>query len=501
MAEPRILSVCWIPKNSLKIKPDRVEIENEEKIKILKEAAAEANLDESGSENELDDQEEMEEKTKQISLEKKESRPEMTEEESKVWDEFNLDDYDDEDDDLVLRIGSLVDQSNNEDGYDPDLAEIDEEDEEDIVLTADDHVLLAGTDGQDGTAAVEVRIFNKNEEYYVRNDISLSGPPLCLCYVHTEIGEAAEEDMGDAENTEYSSNFVAIGSITNEIQIWDLDLIDAPGPSYNLKGHKKGSSVVSLSWDGNRSLISGGTDGRVLLWSLDDGSKIGIGKETNQNIMNQTIFVNQKRIITGDNVGICRIYDHDGQKWHCTGEIDVGEEIEKIACSSNSFAIGTSKGVISIISLDTLKMTVRWKAYSEQPITALEFKSTNYLFSGGHEPACDLILWNISKHLTSDNNNSIPLPQYKRRRHKQSGRMFCGILCPEVDSDFVLVGGESGGAQVLRLSIQSKKNSGDSDSEDEDDENAEDAGEITKLEEEDWETDSGSSEGEEIQSD
>jgi hypothetical protein len=70
MAEPRILSVCWIPKNSLKIKPDRVEIENEEKIKILKEAAAEANLDESGSENELDDQEEMEEKTKQISLEK-----------------------------------------------------------------------------------------------------------------------------------------------------------------------------------------------------------------------------------------------------------------------------------------------------------------------------------------------------------------------------------------------------------------------------------------------
>jgi hypothetical protein len=82
----------------------------------------------------------------------------MTEEESKVWDEFNLDDYDDEDDDLVLRIGSLVDQSNNEDGYDPDLAEIDEEDEEDIVLTADDHVLLAGTDGQDGTAAVEVNV-------------------------------------------------------------------------------------------------------------------------------------------------------------------------------------------------------------------------------------------------------------------------------------------------------------------------------------------------------
>lgn len=79
----------------------------------------------------------------------------MTEEDEKIWDEFKLDDYDEEDDDLLLKIGSLVDQGNNEDGYDPTVGE-DSDEDDDITLKREDHILLAGTDGNDGTAAVEV---------------------------------------------------------------------------------------------------------------------------------------------------------------------------------------------------------------------------------------------------------------------------------------------------------------------------------------------------------
>ena len=60
----------------------------------------------------------------------------------------------------------------------------------------------------------------------MRNDISLSGPPLCMCFIHSEIGQDPEvdpEDMVLDADTEYSSNFVAVGSITNEIQIWVSD--------------------------------------------------------------------------------------------------------------------------------------------------------------------------------------------------------------------------------------------------------------------------------------
>lgn len=141
----------------------------------------------------------------------------------------------------------------------------------------------------------------------MRNDISLSGPPLCLCYVNTEIGEVIDDD-GDAK-AEYSSNFVAIGSITNEIQIWDLDVMDSPGPSYTLTGHRQSSAVISLSWDGDRHLVSGGSDGRSLLWSLDNGAKVALGKESNENAINQIVFATKSRIISGDSTGVCRIYD------------------------------------------------------------------------------------------------------------------------------------------------------------------------------------------------
>jgi len=478
--------VCWLPQEKLKNKPDRIAVQDE----LL--------LDDDNVPDEEDNSEnELEEHSRPlINEDKKADCPELSEEDSKVWDEFGLDDYDDEDDDLAIRIGSLLDQGNNEDGYDPEIDD-DSDEDEDITLKKNDHILLAGTDSHDGTASIEVRIFNTNEEYYVRNDISLSGPPLCLCYVHTEIGQALDEE--DDENAEYSSNFVAIGSITNEIQIWDLDVIDSPGPAYTLTGHKKGSSIIALAWDGDKGLASGATDGRLLLWSLNDGSKIALGNKENINGINQVIFQSQSRIISGDAAGKCRIYDKSSNVWRCVKEIDMGCEIEKICASDHLFAIGTSKGDISLVSLDSLEMTVRWSAYqTEQPITALEFKNRQFLFSSGHDAGTDLILWNISRH-SSDNTKQLPLAQYRRKRHKQSGLTFCAALSPAQNSDLVLVGGESGGPQVLKLTQQSKRNAmDDSDTEDEEEELNEDAEQLENIKDDEWETDSGSSEGEEI---
>ena len=95
--------------------------------------------------------------------------------------------------------------------------------------------------------------------------------------------------------------------------------------------------------------------------------------------------------------------------------------------------------------------------------------------------------------------DQIPYAQYSRKRHKNSGRAFCAVMCPDSDSDLVLIGGESGGPQVLKLTQQSKKEIlDDSDSEDSDEEGEEDKEAMEKLEEDEWETDTGSSEGEEI---
>ena len=131
--------------------------------------------------------------------------------------------------------------------------------------------------------------------------------------------------MEEEEGAEYGNNFVAVGTITSEIQIWDLDIINAPGPAYVLNGHKKvteinftrknltwdlfkDTAVVSLSWDGKNQLASGGTDGQALVWSLENAQKVALGKKSDSPI-NQIIFSKSERIITGNGVGLAKIFD------------------------------------------------------------------------------------------------------------------------------------------------------------------------------------------------
>ena len=87
------------------------------------------------------------------------------------------------------------------------------------------------------------------------------------------------------------------------------------------------------------------------------------------------------------------------EKWSNSQEINLGHEIEQIASSQNFFAIGTDVGEISLVSHWTLEMVVRWRAFQpSQPITALQFRGDQFLFSSGPNAGAELIIWNISKH-------------------------------------------------------------------------------------------------------
>ena len=104
-------------------------------------------------------------------------------------------------------------------------------------------------------------------------------------------------------------------------------------------------------------------------------------------------------------------------------------------------------------------MTAHWAAHlPSQPITGLQFRSSEHLFSSGHMAGASLTVWNVSKHLTGENVKSQPLAQYSRRRQKQGGKIFSTVLCPEEKSAMVLVGGERGGPQGNLLIIEKETN-------------------------------------------
>jgi len=506
--EPRVLSLCWIPKGRLQSRPDRVFTEGNE-IEELAKAAENEEFEEIESEDEDDKTSEDgegekngEEEFEVLEKKKVADRPEMDKEDEKIWDEYNMDDYDDEPDDIAVNIGSLVVPQNENEYHDDENGEAADEDDEDITLKENDHVLLAGIDSPDGTANIEVRIFNLSDEFYVRNDISLESPPLCLCYINQEIGTETDETKKESSDgkQEYSSNFVAVGCLKGAIQIWDLDVLDAPGPAYTLIGHERSSMVISLSWDGNSYLASGGADGKCLVWSLEDGSKVGLGKETNSSPLNQVSFLKDHMLATGDGNGIFNIYKKESDEWRCLKRLDLGFEIEKIATSGDLVAIGTSKGTITILTLSTFEIIAKWTAHKNQPITGLEFNSSELLFSSGHLAGTNLILWNLHLHQTAGNQNKIPLQKYHRKRQIASGKLFAACICPEAGSELVLTGGEVGGPQVMKLSrVSTKTTEDDGDTDEEDAE--EDEGAMKEIEEDEWETDSGSSEGEEMNED
>jgi len=509
--EPRVLSLCWIPKGRLQSRPDRVFTEGNE-IEELAKAAENEEFEEiesededdktSGDEVELEGEKNGQEEFEILEKKKVADRPEMDKEDEKIWDEYNMDDYDDEPDDIAVNIGSLVVPQNENEYHDDENGEAADEDIEDITLKENDHVLLAGIDSPDGTANIEVRIFNLSDEFYVRNDISLESPPLCLCYINQEIGTETDETKKESLDgkQEYSSNFVAVGCLKGAIQIWDLDVLDAPGPAYTLIGHERSSMVISLSWDGNSYLASGGADGKCLVWSLEDGSKVGLGKETNSSPLNQVLFLKDQMLATGDGNGIFNIYKKESNEWRCLKRLDLSFEIEKIATSGDLVAIGTSKGTITILTLSTFEIIAKWTAHKNQPITGLEFNSAELLFSSGHLAGTDLILWNLHLHQTVGNQNKIPLQKYGRKRQIASGKLFAACICPEPGSELVLTGGEVGGPQVMKLSrVSTKTTEDDGDTDEEDAE--EDEGAMKEIEEDEWETDSGSSEGEEMNED
>ena len=87
-------------------------------------------------------------------------------------------------------------------------------------------------------------------------------------------------------------------------------------------------------------------------------------------------------------------------EWRCLKRLDLGFEIEKIATSGDLVAIGTSKGTITILTLSTFEIIAKWTAHKNQPITGLEFNSSELLFSSGHLAGTNLILWNLHLHQT-----------------------------------------------------------------------------------------------------
>jgi len=170
-----------------------------------------------------------------------------------------------------------------------------------------DTVLVAATTEEDQFSHVNVYVYETQQtNLYIHHDIVLPSFPLCIEWMeyHPPYTENSEELVTGTNNT------LAVGTFNPEIEIWDMDLMDALVPAVTLGGiegeieqaadvsgfakmtskqkkrHKKkmlqraaqrslkeGShtdAVMSLSWNTvvSNVLASGSADATVKIWDM-----------------------------------------------------------------------------------------------------------------------------------------------------------------------------------------------------------------------------------------
>ncbi|ORY50201.1 WD40-repeat-containing domain protein [Leucosporidium creatinivorum] len=143
---------------------------------------------------------------------------------------YNLDDYDEEESKGVAmgafsNIKGLTYYGDNKD--DPFVTmEAKQEDEElereELEIYPTDNLLVVAKT-EDDVSQLEVYVYDESEEnLYVHHDLLLPAMPLCLEWLDFCPGRTNEEGQ--------KGNFVAVGTLDPEIEIWSLDVVDGIYP-------------------------------------------------------------------------------------------------------------------------------------------------------------------------------------------------------------------------------------------------------------------------------
>ncbi|KAF9485125.1 WD40 repeat-like protein [Pholiota conissans] len=217
--------------------------------------------------------------------------------------EYNLDDYDE--DTTVEPVGPFSNikgltyyKDNEADPYITLKDEDDDEREELEILPTDNLIVVAKT--EDEISQLEIYVYDESQEnLYAHHDLMLPNFPLCLEWLDFPPTSSSENSVHGPNQSSGFGNYIAVGTLDPEIEIWSLDVLEAmypssilgrpdetkahvPVPSGTGKKKKKKpkhravqtayhvDAVLGLSWNKvQRNLLaSASADRTVKLWDL-----------------------------------------------------------------------------------------------------------------------------------------------------------------------------------------------------------------------------------------
>lgn len=308
-----ILSSCWLKKATLQQEPQDYQMTKDELSELN---ANMQNLDALGGDNSNNNNKNTKKSTKNtqksstiinndgLGGESEGSDIEDDNDQMADMDKF-MEDYSDDDDDGMGEDEDdeeevLTKYLTNSTAMNPDVIADDEylqdddEDAEENNINPNSSIFITGqTDPRQDECFIEVQVYdNENDGFYTHHDIQIPAPPITLAPL-----TMFNPHLDKTKCPSQIGAFLAVGMMSQGIQIWDLDVLhpveptivlggydfasvaNAPKPLKNakkvvpkLKVGSHSDNVTSLSWSeaSPDALLSASSDKTVKLWQISN---------------------------------------------------------------------------------------------------------------------------------------------------------------------------------------------------------------------------------------
>lgn len=448
MSRTLITSLCWIKKQKLKRLPD--EFYDDYKLKELKAVADEyktkLNIKDTDTIKNTTEKLENPLKIEDVNIEKIQKEQEELEDVptfSADFKEF---------------------YANNPNNLEEDYEEYSADEQEDYTIHPTDNLILCAT-AQNDISNLEVYVYDEaKQNLFVHHDILLSSYPLCLEWL------TLDEEKG------IKANFAVVGSFLPDIEIWNLDSINALEPELilgdpdrkvdNKEFYKKSKKVVnpnetkyhtdavlglSLNPFEKKIVASGSADSKIIVWDLLKTTPIlNYCEHTNKVQVVKFNKCEDNVLLSGSYDHTIKIFDIRNSKSQLT--LNVNEDIEGVEFSPINkyrFMASFESGKVSEYDIrDLSKPLFSFKAH-KKATTAVTYSPKIPDLFVTCSLDCHVKVWDATNESIVKNQGQPDLIAEKFLK-KTTGELFCCRFADDVDHT-IAVGGNKGELLIWQL--------------------------------------------------